>query len=104
MRHVRQDDLVELLAGKDRGKRGHVRQVLPARQRVVVQGLNRVKRHLKARQMGTQAGIIEIEAPLHWSNVALVCRHCDRPTRVGYRFRADGVKVRACKRCAEDLD
>lgn len=104
MRGIRQDDLVEVLTGKDRGKRGQVRQVQPQPQRVVVQGVNIVKKHMRARALGTQAGIIEMEAPIHWSNVAVVCPDCDRPTRVGFRFRADGVKVRYCKRCDEDLD
>ena len=104
MRHVRQDDMVEIRAGKDRGRRGQVRQVLPERQRVVVQGANIVKKHMRARALGTQAGIIEVEAAIHWSNVAVVCPDCDRPTRVGFRLRRDGVKVRYCKRCNEDLD
>ena len=104
MRKLRRDDLVQVLTGKDRGKRGQLRQVLPKQQRVVVQGVNVVKRHLKARQLGAPAGIIEMEAPLHWSNVAVVCSDCDRSTRVGFRRRADGVKVRYCKRCNEDLD
>ena len=104
MRRVRQDDLVEIVTGKDRGKRGQIRRVLPARARVVVQGANMIKRHMKPRAMGQQAGIVEMEAALHWSNVALVCRECDRPTRVGFRLRADGVKVRFCKRCNGDLD
>ena len=104
MRRLRQDDLVQVLAGRDRGKRGQVRRVLPDRQRVLVQGVNVVKKHMRPRQLGTQAGIIEMEAPIHWSNVALVCPDCDRPTRVGFRLRPDDVKVRYCKRCEEDLD
>lgn len=104
MRSIRQDDIVEVLAGKDRGKRGQVREVLPAPQRVIVQGVNIVKKHMKARALGTQAGIIEIEASIHRSNVAVVCPDCDKATRIGFRHRADGVKVRYCKRCEEDLD
>ena len=104
MRRVRRDDLVQVLAGKDRGKRGQVRQVLPPRQRVLVQGVNVVTKHLRAQAIGAQAGIIEMEVPLHWSNVAVVCPDCDRAIRVGFRVRADGLKVRFCKRCKEDLD
>jgi len=104
MRRIRQDDTVQILTGKDRGRRGQVRDVLPERGRVVVQGVNIVKKHMRARQLGTQAGIIEVEAPLHISNVAVVCTSCDQATRLGFRVRADGVKVRFCKRCNEDLD
>lgn len=104
MRRIRQDDTVQILTGKDRGKRGQVRDVLPERGRVIVQGVNIVKKHLRARQLGTQAGIVEVEAPLHISNVAVVCTSCERATRLGFRVRPDGVKVRFCKRCNEDLD
>ena len=104
MRRLRQDDVVEVLSGKDRGRRGQIREVQSDRERVIVQGVNIVKKHMKARALGTQAGIIEIEAPLHWSKVAVVCLDCDKRTRVGYRRRADGVKVRYCRRCDEDLD
>jgi large subunit ribosomal protein L24 len=104
MRRIRQDDTVQILTGKDRGKRGQVRDVLPERGRVIVQGVNIVKKHLRARQLGTQAGIVEVEAPLHISNVAVVCTSCEQATRLGFRVRPDGVKVRFCKRCNEDLD
>ena len=104
MRRIRRDDLVEVLSGKDRGKRGQVREILPRQERVRVQGVNLAKKHMKARAMGTQAGIIEIEAPLHRSNVAVVCPDCDRAIRMGFRFRPDGQKVRYCRRCEEDLD
>ena len=104
MPRIRRDDTVQVLTGKDRGKRGQVRRVLPRVERVIVQGVNLAKRHRKARQMGTQAGIVDVEVPLHWSNVAPVCSACNQPVRVGFRHRPDGVKVRYCKRCNEDLD
>ena len=104
MRRLRQDDLVEVLTGKDRGRRGQIRELQAQRARVIVQGVNIVKKHMKAQALGTTAGIIEIEAPLHWSNVAVVCPDCDKATRIGYRRRPDGVKVRFCRRCQEDLD
>ena len=104
MRRVQRDDTVEVLAGKDRGKRGQVREVIPGRERVVVQGVNMVKRHMRPRTVGGPAGIVEREASLHWSNVAVVCSDCDRAARVGFRVRQDGTKVRFCKRCNEDLN
>lgn len=104
MRRIQRDDLVEIRAGKNKGSRGVVRQVLPKRDRVIVQGVNMVKRHMRPTQTGAPAGIIEREAPLHVSNVAVVCPSCDRPTRVGYKRRPDGLKVRVCRRCEADID
>ena len=104
MQRIRRDDMVRVLGGKERGKQGQVREVLPRQQRLVVQGLNMVKRHQRPRTQGTQAGIIEKEAPIHISNVKLICRSCQKPVRVGFRVRRDGVKIRACRACGEDID
>ncbi|MEZ4553362.1 MAG: 50S ribosomal protein L24 [Dehalococcoidia bacterium] len=101
---VRRNDTVEVTTGKDRGKRGEVRRVLPAEQRVVVAGLNLVKRHRRQRTAQEPSAIIEMEAPLHVSNVKVVCRSCNEATRVGFRFLDDGRKVRACKNCNEAID
>ena len=103
MQRIARDDLVEVLTGKDRGKRGQIRQILPRKGRVIVQGVNIVKRHRRPTQLGAPAGIIEVEAPLAISNVAPVCESCNRRTRVGIRFRPDGAKVRFCKRCDEEI-
>ena len=104
MGRIKRDDVVLVIAGKDRGKQGQVRQVFPRENRVTVQGVNMIKRHMRPRAMGTQAGIIEKEAPLHVSNVMLICKSCGKPTRVGTRVRPDGVKTRICRRCGEDID
>lgn len=101
---IRRDDNVMLIAGKDRGKSGKVRRVFPKTQRVVVEGLNMIKRHSRARRGTRQAGIIELEAPIHSSNVMLVCNKCDKPTRIGVRFLADGRRVRICRSCQEVID
>ena len=100
---IRKDDTVLVIAGRERGKTGKVLRVLPEANRVVVERINLVKRHLKAR--GNQAGgIIEKEAPLHLSNVQPVCARCDKPARVGTRRLGDGKGVRICRRCGEQLD
>jgi large subunit ribosomal protein L24 len=104
MRKIKRDDMVLVVAGKDRGKQGQVRQVLPDKDRVVVQGVNMIKRHMRPQAMGTQAGIIEKEAPIHISNLRIICKSCSRPARVHFRVRQDGVKVRVCRRCGEDID
>ena len=104
MRKIKRDDLVLVTTGKERGKQGQVREVLAKRDRAFVQGLNMVKRHQRQQSERIQAGIIEKEAPLHASNVKLICAACQKPVRVSFRVRADGVKVRVCKSCGEDID
>ena len=98
---IRRNDTVVVITGRERGKRGKVRQTLPKTGRVVVEGINIVKRHMKARPPARQAGIVDLEAPLHISNVMLVCPQCNRPTRVGHRRLEDGRKGRGCKHCGE---
>src|SRR5215471_14175716 len=98
---IRSGDTVVILTGKDRGKSGKVRSVLPKENRVIVEGLNIVKRHTKARGPGQPGGIIEKEAPLHLSNVAIADPRDGKPTRVGFRLEADGTKVRVAKKSGE---
>ena len=101
---IRKDDEVVVLAGKDCGKQGKVHSVHPDKGRVVVAGINMIKRHTKPGRVRTQAGIIEREAPIAISNVMLVCNKCSKPTRVTYRFIENGQKVRACRHCGEIID
>ena len=103
MAKVRREDTVLVVTGRERGKRGVVRQVMRAEGRVVVTGVNVVKRHMRPRA-DRPGGIIEREAPLHVSNVMVVCKSCSKPTRVAFRFREDGRKVRYCRRCNQALD
>ena len=100
---VRRNDTVEIMTGKDRGKRGEVRRVLIKEQRVVVAGANIVRRHRRQRAVTEASAIVEMEAPLHASNVQVVCPSCTRAVRVGFRTLADGRKVRYCKRCDEAI-
>jgi large subunit ribosomal protein L24 len=101
---IKRDDQVLVLTGKERGKRGQVREVITSQKRVVVQGLNMVQRHQKQRTEREPAGIISKEAALHVSNVKLICKACQKPTRITSRVRTDGVKVRVCKQCHQDID
>ncbi len=101
---VVKDDTVVVLTGRDRGKEGKVTRVMPALGRVVVEGVNRRIRHIKARQAGQPAGRVEFEAPVSVSNVAVVCTHCKRGVRVGFKFLDDGVKVRVCRSCGEIVE
>ena len=101
---IHKGDTVFVISGKDKGKKGKVRYSFPKEERIVVTGINMIKRHSRARGMMRQAGIIEREAPVHVSKVMLVCTKCDRPTRVGFRFLDDGKKVRICRSCKEVID
>ncbi len=108
MQRVKQGDTVEVIAGKDKGLRGEVVRVLRRKDRVIVNGVNIMKRHQKARPApgGQQipAQIVEFEAPLHLSNVMIVCGSCDERTRVGYRVTGEGFKTRYCKKCDGNIE
>jgi large subunit ribosomal protein L24 len=98
---IQKGDEVLVIAGKDRGVVGRVRRAFPRENRVLVEGINMVKRHMKPRGQTGQAGIITHEAPIHVSNVMLICPKCEQPTRIGIRLIEDGSKVRVCKKCHE---
>ena len=101
---IRKDDKVMVTAGKDKGKVGKIIKILPKRNAVLVEKVNMVKRHTKANPYAkTPGGIIEKEAPLDISNVALLCDGCAKPTKVGYKYTADGTKVRFCKKCNHEI-
>ena len=101
---IRQNDTVEIISGRDLGKRGKVQQVLAPKDRVTVEGVNIVKKHQRPTAAVRQAGIIQKEAPLALSKVMLVCQRCNKAVRVGYRFLEDGRKVRMCRSCHEMID
>ncbi len=103
MNKIKSNDNVFVLAGKDRGKQGQVRKVMPKENRAIVTGINMVKKHQRPRTMQQTGGIIEMEAPIHISNLALICPNCGRPTRVGIHIEAE-KKVRYCKKCKEDIE
>ena len=102
---IRRNDNVLVMAGRDRGKRGRVLRVLPAANRIVVEGVNFVKRHTKPNPgKNIKGGIVEREASLHASNVQLVCPECGAATRIGRQVLDDGRKVRICRKCEGVVD
>ena len=101
---IRKNDTVLVVSGKDRGKRGKVRFAYPKDETLLVEGINVIKRHTRARGQVRQAGIIERESPIRASNVMLLCGKCNKPARVGYRALKDGRKVRYCCACGEVID
>ncbi|MGD0834230.1 MAG: 50S ribosomal protein L24 [Candidatus Dormibacteria bacterium] len=99
---IRAGDTVQVLAGKDRGKRGVVERVLIADQRIVVRGVNLMKRHTKAGVAGNmQGGIVDFNGPIAYANVQLVCTRCDRITRIRHEVAEDGARVLICQKCGE---
>ena len=102
---IRKNDNVIVTTGKDSGKRGRVLRVLPEKNRLIVEGVNIIKRHTKANpQRNVKGGVVSREASLHASNVQLVCPECGRQTRVGHRVLDDGRKVRICRKCEGVVD
>ena len=102
---IRKDDKVMVIAGKDAGKLGKVLKVLRKKDRVLVEKVNMVKRHMRANPYRQQpGGIVEKEMPIHVSNLMVVCSACTKPTRVGYRHTEDGKKLRFCKKCNEVME
>lgn len=97
---IKTGDKVKITTGKDRGKEGKVEQALPKKERVVVSGVNLVKKHRRGRSQQDPGGIIEMAAAVNVSNVKLICPTCGEATRVGYEFQGD-KKVRVCKECGE---
>lgn len=102
--NVKKGDKVKVLAGKDKGKEGIVLRALPQKQRVVVEKVNVVKKALRPTQQNPQGGISTVEAPIHVSNVMLVCPECKQASRVSSRVNDEGKKVRVCKKCGKDID
>lgn len=102
--HIKKNDKVRVLAGKNVGKDGKVLKVLHKSESVIVEGVNFIKRHQRASQKQQKGGIIEKEGPIHISNVMLVCSKCNRPARVGHHLLADGGNARVCRKCGEVLD
>ncbi|MDD4873439.1 MAG: 50S ribosomal protein L24 [Dehalococcoidales bacterium] len=101
---IKKNDTVLVIAGKDRGKKGKIRFAYPKKGRLLVEGVNFIKKHARATGQARQAGIIEREAPIHISNVMLLCDKCHKPARVGSKALESGENVRYCKSCQEVID
>ena len=102
--HVKKDDQVLIISGKDKGSTGKVLKTEPATGRVYVEGVNMIKKHARANAQTRQGGIIEREAKMNASNVMILCGKCNKPARVGHKLLDDGKKVRFCRVCQEVLD
>jgi large subunit ribosomal protein L24 len=98
---IKKDDTVKVIAGNDRGKTGKVLVVFPEEKRVIVEGVNIIKRHTRPSQRNRKGGIITKEAPVYVSNIMHICNKCGVPSKLSSRRLADGKKVRICKKCGE---
>ena len=97
--HVRKDDTVVILSGKDKGKKGKVLETSPKEQKLIVEGINMVTKHVKPRRQGEPGGIVKAEGAFYASKAMLVCPSCGKATRVAHKVLADGTKTRVCKKC-----
>jgi len=104
MMNIKKGDTVLVITGKDAGKKGKVLKVIPKANRVVVEGVNKAKKHQRPSRAIPQGGILQIESPLNASNVMLLCNKCNKPTRIAKKFLDNGTKVRFCKNCGEVVD
>lgn len=102
--HIKKDDIVLVISGKDKGKKGKVLRAIPKENKVVLEGINKAKKHQKPSRAIPQGGILQIETPIQASNVMYLCKKCNTPTRVGSKVLEDSKKVRYCKKCGEIID
>jgi len=103
MSNIRRNDIVQVISGKDRGKKGKILSVFPTVDRAIVEGVNLVKKHRRRTQQEQQVGITEIPSPISLTNLMLICKNCNQPTRVGSMILKDGTKSRICKKCKEPV-
>ena len=103
--HVRKNDNVKVLTGKDKGKTGRILKVFPADGQVIVENINFIKKHVRANpSKNIKGGIMEKEAPVRVANLQVICPECNKPTRVGVKRLEDGKKIRICRKCTGGLD
>ena len=102
--YLKKDDQVEVIAGKDKGRVGKILRVLNDKDKVVVERINMIKRHTKPTEMNQQGQIVDKEAPVHVSNIQLICPECTKTGRIGKKTLEDGTKVRFCKSCGESIE
>lgn len=100
---IRRNDIAKVIAGKDKGKSGKVLKIFPAANKVIVEGVNYLKKHARKTQDNPKGGIVQKESVINISNVAIVCTRCNKPSRMGFTTLSDGTKARICKNCKETI-
>ena len=99
---IKKGDTVLILSGKDRGRTGKIEKVLPKKKKVIIDGINIIKKHVRPRKQKQKGEIVEVSAPFDVSNTKLICPKCNKPARVGYKI-VDDKKIRICKKCGEEI-
>ncbi len=99
---IKKGDTVLILSGKDRGRTGKVGKVFPKRKKIIIDGINIVKKHVRPRKQNQKGEVVEVPAPFDMSNAKLICPKCNKPVRVGYKV-VDDKKIRICKKCREEI-
>jgi large subunit ribosomal protein L24 len=100
---IHKDDMVCVISGKDKGKRGKVLKMFKKKGRVLVENINFIKKHIRPSQQHQQGGVIKKEGPIEITNLLVVCNKCNKPTRIGFKILEDGRKIRVCRKCTEDI-
>ena len=103
MYKIKKNDLVQVIAGKDKGKKGKVLRFSYVRQKAIVEGINLVKKHQRRTQQDQKGGVVQVPLAIHLSNLMLICKNCNRPTRIGFSTMSDKSKSRLCRRCKEAI-
>lgn len=103
MLKIRHNDMIQVIKGRDRGKKGKILRILPGAKRALVEGINLVKKHKRKTQADQQGGIVSIESSISLANVMILCKHCNRPARIGFKALKGETKTRFCKGCGETL-
>ena len=103
MSRLKKNDVVTVIAGKDRGKKGKILEVFPKKDKALVEGVNLVKKHTRSRRQDQKGGILTVERPLVLSKLQYFCSRCGRPVRLGVKFAQDGTKIRICRRCKGEM-
>jgi large subunit ribosomal protein L24 len=101
---IKKNDTVQIISGDEKGKKGRVLSMLSKEDRIIVEGINMIKRHMKPSKKYSQGGIIEREASVNRANVMLVCPKCDKPTKIGNKILENDKKIRLCKKCGEVIE
>jgi large subunit ribosomal protein L24 len=99
---IKKNDKVLIISGKDKGRKGKVIEVFPKKGSLVVEGINMIKKHIRPKKSGEKGQVVQLPSPMDSSNVKIICKNCDKPTRIGYKL-SSGKKVRICKKCGKEI-
>lgn len=100
---IKKNDNITIISGKDRGKSGQVLKIFPKQDRILVEGVNMRKKHIRPKKAGEKGQTVQMPMPIHISNAMVVCKNCSKRTRIGKKILGNGVKIRVCKKCGSEI-